>query len=371
MSGTAKLTKPILVPEFSNGLIKMYIPNARGIPTAKPDFAVDVQSILDSLFPGEGRVARPNTCKLRGDDLFFSISSSNSQAVIKLPGYLTDPAKAITQAFVFTLTGNDYVGLAINSAGHLFVAEGDFKDNKIVRYTGVDVAFPGAANASSSNFATRLEIGNAGATSYFANLVFDASGNLWVSDYLNHRIIAFDADTLGGANTFHVLPSKNGPLDVANTNPGLNAPSEHLFAEPEGVDIDDAGVSANLWVANNNDGGGLNGVQNKVTSIVKVSKSLLDQVLATARGAAIDVSLIKPNENCFIYNVPASAAGMPQFGGLQVDRDAKRVYVNEQVAGDGRAYDLATIDSISTSPADTQLAITSTNPGNGGIALLS
>jgi hypothetical protein len=56
---------------------------------------------------------------------------------------------------------------------------------------------------------------------------------------------------------------------------------------------------------------------------------------------------------------------------LQIDRAAGRISVNEEIAGNGRGYDIATIAAIGTLTAVNNLDIVSTNPGNGGIALVN
>ena len=369
----AQLTKPLIVPEFTNGFIKLYTPDSvTGAPKENPNFTVNVQAVLDSLFPGQGRTAKPNCCRLNGADLFVALSSQNSQCVVKLPCYLANPAAATAQAFVFTLDGNDYVGLAFDAAGNLYVAEANFLDNMIVRYSGADPLYlPAPAARAGDNYvaagATRTTIGNAGMTSYFGDLAFDAKGNLWVADYKNHRVVAFDQAGLGGTNTYHVLANPPGPLAVANTDPGLTSSANYLFAEPEGLDFDGSG---NLWVANNNDGGA-GGVINTLTSLVMLDASLQEKVLATANGGIVSGDVIMPNTNCFIYNAPNNADGTrPQFGGLQIDTAAGRLYVNEEIGGNGRAYDLASIAATPADPSASLLTITTTNPGNGGLALI-
>src|SRR6476469_9487943 len=104
-------------------------------------------------------------------------------------------------------------------------------------------------------------------------MVFDAAGNLWTTDYLNNRVVVFT----GGTNTFHTLNNINGPLTVANSTSALKADSAHLFAQPEGIDVD---ASGNLWIANNNDGN--NGVKNSLTSLVKITVALQQAVLTNA-----------------------------------------------------------------------------------------
>jgi hypothetical protein len=93
-------------------------------------------------------------------------------------------------------------------------------------------------------------------------------------------------------------------------------------------------------------------------------------LLVTSAGGTLPAAQVVPNTNCFIYNVPNGTNGRPQFGGLQVDRAGNRLYVNEELDGKGRAYNLATIAATPATAADSVLAITSTNPGNGGLSLL-
>jgi hypothetical protein len=351
------LTKPLIVPEYNNGKIKLYTPNpTTGEAVENATYTIDMQAVLDRLFPG--RTAKPNCCKLLGIDLFVTLSSDNSQAVIKLPGYLSDPSGSQNNAFAFSISGGDYVGLAFDKSGNLYVAEGIYGDNQIVKYS--------VANTGSA-------IGNAGARSYFANLVFDAAGNLWVTDAQNHRVVAFDAAGLtSGANSYHVLANLSGSLNVANTDPGLNAPTANLFTAPEGLDFDSFDPAANLWVANNNDpnNGLSNPLSNSLTSLVKIPKVLQNAVLATASGGTVTPVAGDANSKIFIYQVPTGAAGKPQLGGLQVDKAGGRLYVNEQISEKGRAYDLNTIAATSNNPVDSELNIVSTNPGNGGIALI-
>ena len=365
-----QLTQPLLVPEYVSAMVKMYISffdPVTSLTVTLPSHTINVQSVLTSLIPG--KTANANAVALNDSDLFIANSSPDSQCIFKVPNYVMDPGPAIAQAFVFTLKGNDYVGMAFNAIGDLYAAEGNFLDNHIFKYTGTSNVYPGPALAAVDNYTTRVDLGNAGATSYFANLAFDAAGNLWASDYKNHRLVAFDASNLGGANTYHVLANLDASIPVANKDVALNGNADHLFAEPEGIDFDAAG---NLWVANNNDAGA-GGVQNLRTSLVQITSALQAAVLATASGGTLMPAVAQSNTDFFIYQVPNlmnDAGARPQFGGLQVDRTAGRIFVNEEIAGKGRGYEIATIAAIGTSTATNDLEIVSTNPGNGGIALV-
>ena len=230
----------------------------------------------------------------------------------------------------------------------MYVAEGDDGDNQIVRYEGTGAAFPVAGSAASDNHGRRSFIGNAGVRSYFANLAFDAAGNLWATDYQNHRVVVFDAANLDGTNTFHVLANPAGAVAVDNTVVGLNGPTKHVFAEPGGADFD--AVEGNLWVANNNDGNGLGNLSTDFTSLVQLTKRLQEEVLGTAAGGTLVLDPADANKLYAVYQVPPGSRGRPQFGGVQVDRAARRLYVNEQVGLNGRAYDLDTLAATPPRP---------------------
>ena len=293
------LTKPLVVPEYETARVKLYVAHPVTSETiVLPPYTVDVQRVVAGMFPA--RTAKANSCALLGNDLFISNSSPDSQCIFKLPDYLVQGGLAAAETFVFTLDGRDYVGMAFDPAGNLYAAEGAPLDNRIVMYTGTGKPYPGAAAAQLNNYATRIDLGNAGVTSYFANLAFDEASNLWASDYRNHRLVVFDAANLGGANTYHVLSNLTALIPVANTNAALTSNIGHLFSSPEGIAFDGAG---NLWVANNNDGA--QGIQNQRTSLVQITPALQSAVLATAAGP----SPFQPNagqsgSEYFIYQVP-------------------------------------------------------------------
>ncbi len=217
----ATLTKPIIVPQYGNGVIDLYTsPPVIGAPTLASSFTVNVTQIVDALFPGQGRITAPNAVALHRNDLFFTNSSNNSQVVFELPDYLQNPTARISHAFVVTLDGNDYTGVAFNAAGHLFTAEGNFDDNQIVEYT-LPATAPTGAVAATDNYTAKTVIGNAGATSYFGDLAFDSGGNLWVADYENSRVVAFYATNLGGTDSWHSVTDAGGSQTVANSTTEL------------------------------------------------------------------------------------------------------------------------------------------------------
>jgi hypothetical protein len=133
-----------------------------------------------------------------------------------------------------------------------------------------------------------------------------------------------------------LLAKLDAPIPVANTDARLKGNANYLFAEPEGIDFDAPG---NLWIANKNDGAA-GGVQNPRTSLVQITPRLQAAVLATAPGGTMTPTAAQSNTDFFIYQVPNltedDVGARPQFGGLQVDRAAGRIFVNEENAGNGR-----------------------------------
>ena len=102
-------------------------------------------------------------------------------------------------------------------------------------------------------------------------------------------------------------------------------------------------------------------------------RSRQSAVLATANATALQPTVNQSGIDYFVYQLPHlndDAGPRPQLGGMQIDRTVGRIYVNEEVAGHGRVYDISTIAAIGTQTADNDLAIISTSRGNGGSALV-
>jgi hypothetical protein len=139
---------------------------------------------------------------------------------------------------------SDYVGLTFDATGNLYVSEGSWGNTTIFKYT------------IASNYATRIDLGNGGVTSYFANIAFDANGNLWASDYWNNRIIVIKTADLDTASApFRSFYTNSIAWTVGGGSDNLfaslgNKTITTAFSQPEGIAFDSTG---RLWVANNND----------------------------------------------------------------------------------------------------------------------
>ena len=361
LAGNAQLVnRALVVPKFGtnagNNTVKTYFQTSATTIVENPAYTINFSTLPNGLATN----ASPNCTAMFGDDLFVSLTNAN-QRIYRFPSYGTDPSNAITNVSQVANFSSDYVGLAFDATGNLYVSEGSWANTTIFKYT------------VASNYATRIDLGNGGVTSYFGNITFDNSGNLWASDYLNNRVIAIkvaDLTTVSAPFRSFYTNSLNW-----NTNAGHNENMNGTlqakvittaFSQPEGIAFDSAG---RLWVANNNDSG-----SNAAPTLVRISTVQQAAILALGPNASINADPNMSNSiNGFqIWNLPTAnpvVVGTGQLGGLQIDKAIDRIYVNDENNGAGMWFDIATLSSISDNYNTFKLNITSTNPGNGGIYL--
>lgn len=351
------VTGDLIVPEFCNAQIKLY-QNVGGTPTISNPHTIDLNSLSPSFNCGGSNNAKPNGVALSGNDLFVAITAG-CQRVYKFPDYYINPSSSMSNVSQVTNIASDYVGIIFNSAGtELFTTEGSWLNTELVRYSGV-------------NFSTRTVIGNAGATSYFANIAIDNVGNVWVTDYHNNRLVVFDASNLGTTNTYHVLSNytNTGNLPVANITAGLTTNVNSLLARPEGIAFDSNG---NLWLANNDD----NSLNNNAT-LVKITPNLLNSILTASPTFTPNLSHFNSASGVYVYNIPTPMnyfancfVGAPwhaQLGGLKIDTANGKIYVTEQANNNLLTFDIGTIESMPNDYELLDLDLLTTNAGNGGI----
>ncbi len=135
-------------------------------------------------------------------------------------------------------------GLALDSSGDLYVA--DNSNNRVLEYTTpltsgttADVVL-GQADFVSSNCGT-----TASTMCAPYGVAVDSSGNLYVADYDNNRVLEYNAPLSSGANA-HTVFGQGGSFTSSDCNLGAASPSASSLCNPAGVAVDSGG---NLYVA--------------------------------------------------------------------------------------------------------------------------
>lgn len=130
------------------------------------------------------------------------------------------------------------VGLAIDSSGNLWVV--DQGANRVLEYKAPLSTHEAASVVIGQTSFTSLTSGTT-ATTFMApqGIAFDKSGNLWVADSGNNRVLEFNAPFTNGEAASVVIGQSNFTgSGSATTATGLN--------QPEAIAFDSSG---NLWVA--------------------------------------------------------------------------------------------------------------------------
>jgi uncharacterized protein (TIGR03437 family) len=149
---------------------------------------------------------------------------------------------------------NAPAGLAVDPfTGNLYVA--DFGNNRVLRFPA-PFANPTRVEPDTVYGQPNFTTGTAGVSKSSLNrpraVAFDAAGNLWVADSGNHRILRFNAgvlDSLTPPDADMVIGQKDFTSGTANRGGGANGVSASGLDTPSGLAFDQQG---NLYVADSN-----------------------------------------------------------------------------------------------------------------------
>jgi sugar lactone lactonase YvrE len=133
--------------------------------------------------------------------------------------------------------------VAFDSHGNLWVA--DESDGRVLEFAPPFTSGESASivlGTSSFNINAGLNSPNSTNIGEPSGLAFDSSGNLWVSDWINNRILEFKAPLSTDENATTVLGQDNF---TSGNNPDSVA-SQSDLSGPEGIAFDSSG---DLWVA--------------------------------------------------------------------------------------------------------------------------
>ncbi|MBI3840655.1 MAG: NHL repeat-containing protein [Thaumarchaeota archaeon] len=162
----------------------------------------------------------------------FVSSSQNSNVVLGQPDF-TSSASAITSTGLHRLHG-----ITFDSSGNLWVA--DYSNNRVLEYTTPLVTHEAATLVIGQALFTTSAAATT-STGLFRphGVAFDSSGNLWVADYSNNRVLEYTTPLV----THEAATLVIGQVDftssgAATTSTGLN--------NPAGITFDSSG---NLWVS--------------------------------------------------------------------------------------------------------------------------
>jgi uncharacterized protein (TIGR03437 family) len=147
---------------------------------------------------------------------------------------------------------NSPLGLAVDpTTGNLYVA--DYNDNRVVRFPN-PFANPSRVEPDAVYGQPSFNVSTAGVSSSTLNkpraVAFDSRGNLWVSDSGNHRVVRFSAGVLD-STTPPAADTVIGQSDLLSnrSNAGGSGASASGFDTPAGVVFDS---QDNLYVADLN-----------------------------------------------------------------------------------------------------------------------
>jgi uncharacterized protein (TIGR03437 family) len=188
-------------------------------------------------------------------------SFSNGQKadiVIGQPDFATTFASGPASGSNARQTGmTEPVGLAVDSSGNLYVA--DAGNNRVLRFPQPFTQTPILPNMviGQKDFTTStpnlngigantlaLNPGSGALTSY---LTFDASGNLWVADAGNNRVLRFNASALNAGASNPAADLVIGQANfTSNSAAGYTLQSLTVIEEPTGIAFDSTG---NLYVS--------------------------------------------------------------------------------------------------------------------------
>lgn len=132
-------------------------------------------------------------------------------------------------------------GIAVDGSGNLWVTDAG-ANSRILRYSPPFTTFMAASLVlGEPDFLSNGSSVSQRSLNQPAGLAFDASGNLWVGDEQNNRVLRFDAPFANGAPATIVL----GQPDFVSSAT-LNPPTGSSLSGPGSVAVDSDG---NLWVA--------------------------------------------------------------------------------------------------------------------------
>jgi streptogramin lyase len=212
---------------------------------------------------------------------------------------------------------NNVVGVAFDGSGDLWA--GDFTNNRILEFVP---PFTDGMNATLVIGQTDFTSTGAATTASGLNLpqffTFDATGNLWVADYANNRVLEFTKPLSTGESASIAI----GQTDLTSGGSGTTAST---LSAPFGVTFDSSG---DLWVADSVNNRALEYVPPFSTgmsaSVAIGQADLTSSASATTQDGLASCSDVKFDSSGKLY---------------VADPNNSRVLIYFPIVGDGQKFD--------------------------------
>ena len=348
----------IAQPYYGDGKIRFY--NKANPVAANPCYTLDISADINTNW---GTTSGINDVVIYHGKMFVSIDNGNNQGGVLVYNYAdvypTKTSGPISVINPQNTSGLPVAGIAIQpSTGDLFV--GTFytgaSDAGIYTYT----AASGYANSSATHLASYNNDNSI--DKYIANLAFDASGNLWFTEFdatasANQFLICYRA---ANKNNYYAIVNPATQIYASTSRAGGAGPNVYLLSQPEGIAFD---ASGNLWLGNNNDDFACNSAGDG--TLVKINASWITGTLFSQAYAS---SNTVPVADATVDYIPGG-----KLGGMIMD--GNNLYINDQGQNQGTSYTssgtvwkynvTATFNATNFAAS----GIHTTYPGNGLMAL--
>jgi len=176
--------------------------------------------------------------------LKFTTPFSNGQAATIVIGQGSSFTTANAPATPTQSSLNTPVDVAFDTSGNLWVT--DSVNNRVLKYNSADISSNGPNAASAIGQSAYNAKGSDTTATTFdvpVYLAFDSSGNLWVSDENNDRVIRFDSPSSEFSEEADLV------IGQASLTANTQTTDANNFRSPRGIDLDSSG---NLAVVNGN-----------------------------------------------------------------------------------------------------------------------
>jgi len=233
------------VSDYNNSMVAEYVPPFKNGSVASLEVGSPSFSVTGCSGQGLSSVCSPNGIAFDpSGNLWVADTQNDSLVEFRAPFSVGEPVSMViggpseVDGQVNGSNLNEPYGIAFDSSGNLWVA--DSQDNRVLEYRAPLTS--GEAASLVIGQASLTSTSNSNANSNMSDpqdIAFDPSGNLWVADTQNSRVLEFKAPFSNGEDASLVLGEPN------ITSYGGND-TQSALSLPEAIAFDHEG---DLWVA--------------------------------------------------------------------------------------------------------------------------